>query len=117
MKTLIVVTLLVLTLSASAMTPSQKNLMDFGLGIMMGLNITTRVPDLINCVFENSTQIKDSLESVVDDFKSFKLRDAVEDVKTFLSIFKDGTCGSAKIEGKEFLDDVLEGFFDPVKAF
>ena len=59
MKVFVALAFMVLALSASAkfaISPDEKKeLMDFGLGVMMGLNITNRVPDMINCIFENET--------------------------------------------------------------
>ena len=57
MKVLIFLVLLAVAFTAkSGLTPAEeKNLMDFGLGVMMGLNITDRVPDLLNCAFNNET--------------------------------------------------------------
>lgn len=53
----------------------------------MGLNITDRVPDLINCVFENETQIVGSLKSLMADIKGMHLPAAFGDFKTFLGVF------------------------------
>lgn len=41
------------------------------MGLAMGLNLTDRVPDLINCVFQNETQIADSVKDALADFKVY----------------------------------------------
>lgn len=51
------------------------------MGLAMGLNLTDRVPDLINCVFANETQIAGSVKAVLDDFKGLHIEDAISDLK------------------------------------
>jgi len=39
--------------NAATMSPADQDMIDVAFGLMMGLNVTQKVPDLINCVMGN----------------------------------------------------------------
>lgn len=70
-------------------------------GLLMGLNITQKVPDLINCVMANEGTVVSDVKNVLNDFKSFNILSAFSDVENFLGLFGSGTtCGNMTTEGK-----------------
>ena len=83
----------------------------------MGLNVTQKVPDLINCVMANEGTVATDIKNILADFKSFSILDAFSDVESFLGLFGSGTtCGNMTTEGKQYVDTLINAFKDPAQV-